>query len=291
MKRSIIIVVIISFGFSSAVLSNDISAVNDSHSSVLSGVPVQEAKVSHLMNKAENSNEFILDRSEEINQLLAIYRGDDLVAQKKQTESLAWSGITDVRVYDEIERLLIKTNEKSTVDRLKNDAISWFLKGLSYSGNAKYVNTIENVLDKTKNSKHRKYSKEALEYLPQYGEWNPIINSTESWNVNESGKVNRFANMIRSDVLRLKELAAKRTYGEKIHSAYLFDVIEKELLAHCADADRTSRFGTTYGFMSKALGASGDKKYAVTIQSVLDRAYNPKLKRLAKKHLREFDFK
>ncbi len=243
------------------------------------------------LDKVVIHDEIINDRSNEVDKLLKIYRGEDLVAQKKQTESLAWSGITDTRVYDEIERLLIKTNEKPTVDRIKNDATSWFLKGLAYSGNHKYLSTLQKVRDETKNYKHKKYANEALDFLPRYTEWNPIINSTSEWNVNQSGKINRFANMIRSDVPRLKELAAKRTYGEGIKSPYLLEVIEKELLAHCADKDKTSRFGTTYGFMSKALGASGDKKYAQTIRTVYDQAYNKKLKRLAKKHLTEFDLK
>lgn len=236
-------------------------------------------------------NNILDDRTEEINAYLSLYSGDDLVTQKKQTEALAWLGLTDVRVYDALEKRLKEIYTDSTTDRLINDSISWFMKGLSYSGNPKYKTTLAEIKESTEFFKHKKYAGQALDYLDLYADWNPIINAKDDWNPEESGKVNRYANMIRSEVLKLKEMAAKRIYGESIKNPYLLSVVEKELLLHCTDRDRSSRFGTTYGFMSKALGASGVPEYGETVKKVYDCAVNKKLKRLAKKHIKEFDLK
>ncbi|GAB1256510.1 hypothetical protein NBRC116494_10120 [Aurantivibrio plasticivorans] len=230
---------------------------------------------------------FAEDRSAEIDAFVALYQDGDLLSQKRAIEPLAWRGITDERVYDEIEKKLLE-NYQAAEEKLARDAVSWYIKGLGYSGNAKYITTLDTVRYETTDFKHRKYAKSAIKMISQYAEYNRIINDQSQWNSEESGDVNRFANMVRSHDLELKRLGVRRVITDDVKSDYLLEVINADVLANYQTEDKSKLFANTYAYMTKALAALGDGKYADTVRRVAEGGYSIRLRKYAKGYLDDY---
>ncbi len=111
----------------------------------------------------------------EINTLIAIFeegsRDEQVIAIRHH---LRWSGISDPRLYDRFEMRLLNYCV-STLDTNTAEYASWVAKALAFSGNEKYLSTLNRAAEDCNHPKLRRYVDMSLGLLPKHKIWNPVI--------------------------------------------------------------------------------------------------------------------
>lgn len=195
-------------------------------------------------------------------------------------EKLMWSGLSDSSLFDLLEQDLVSramtANGKEEINN-----VAWLLKALGASGQSKYLGTLRKFILHS-NGKIAKYAKEGINFIPQYAKWNPIISDSSQANTERSEIINRYANMIRSEILELNMLAAKRIYAEQIQNEYLYGLLSEKIIAghksvHQSDKTKIA----AYAWMMRASARTN----VATAQKVLETATNKKLKKYAKQYI------
>ena len=124
--------------------------------------------------------------------------------------------------------------------------------------------------------------------LETYGAWNMIMNDEATWDKSQRDQANRFANMLRSDDLALKQMAAKRIIKAGDMEIYLLDTMQSQVLAVFKEQNKDKEFASTYAYLCKAMAASRNGKYAATVFKVADGAGNPILSNYAKRYIKSY---
>jgi hypothetical protein len=219
---------------------------------------------------------------EEVEQHIAIFRGDKW-QHPSAAEGLAWKGLSDPRLYDVIEERLRNDYPVPREAKRERQRLAWYIRALGFSGQDKYVPTLQRFLD---DRDYNSYARHALKDLPDYRNWNPIISDRKSFDPKLSDQANRILNMLRATDFRLKEIGAKRVYFERPEEPAVLDALVKELLAAYQGADSSNN--DEIAWMIKALGATRNEKYRPVVQEVADKALDAKIARHARTALDAF---
>ncbi|HEX7641821.1 MAG TPA: hypothetical protein VF472_06345 [Burkholderiaceae bacterium] len=173
----------------------------------------------------------------------------------KAIDELAWKGISDPRVFDLIEKMVLAELEPGAAGA-DRDAVDQELRGLSFSGQSKYLPTLQKA---EADSRYSRYARMAMAELPGYARWNPIISNRATWDPNNSDDDNRILNMLHSNDLVLKRIAGKRVY---------FENKDPVVLAATADAIKAVFHDKHSGdeadgvaWLVKGLGSAADPQY------------------------------
>ncbi|QNM97403.1 hypothetical protein [Chitinimonas koreensis] len=166
---------------------------------------------------------------EDTDRYLKVVQGD--VAQHAlELQDMAWMGLSDPRLFDAIEQRLLadhvaadrKEGKDGKLDRLR---IARYILALGFSGQSKYVPTLQKFrgdLD------YGRFAKDALEDMPVYAKWNPVISNRATFDPKLGDEANRAINMLRSDDMMLKRLGAKRVFFQVRDDAVL-DVLAQQV--------------------------------------------------------------
>jgi hypothetical protein len=228
---------------------------------------------------------FANTEQQEIDEYINTFNTGSSKAQTSACNELLWSGISDTRLYDVIERKLLEVLPTAAEDKRAIDLVAWYSKALGASGNDKYRKT----LDKVVNGGHKKlakYGQEGIAMLPDYKKWNPIISSTKNHLPGKSLQVNRFLNMLRSQEWDLKLLGTKRINYEKISDPDVLGVLKAEILKNYKSV--TPDQVDTMQWMVRTLAALGAPQYLETIQEVSAKSTNNVLTKYADKIIKKY---
>lgn len=198
-------------------------------------------------------------------------------------ESLEWMGLSDPRLFDLIERRVIDSAEPGRTNSKIRSDVQLYIRALGFSGQPKYVPTLQKFLHDSNYGRRAKY---ALKDLPSYQKWNPVISNRASFDAKYSDDVNRALNMLRSDDLLLKKLGAQRVYaGHK--DAVLLSSLEAEIRASYMNFTNESDDGPVdaVAWMVKALGSAKQEQYRPLLQEVAVKAPSKKIRKYAEEAL------
>ena len=196
-------------------------------------------------------------------------------------ESLEWEGLSDPKLFDEIERRVLEVSHGKPAGKSEVRKIAHYVRALGFSGQAKYIPTLQMLLS------HRyydDYAERALVDQPLYQRWNPIISNRANFNPKLSDDVNRFMNMLASGDLLLGRLASKRIYAGTRDPA-LYDALEKAIKANYMRTDLKSDEEDSVAWMVKALGRSKEDKYRAVLIEVAQKSPMNGVVRHAKRSL------
>jgi hypothetical protein len=196
-------------------------------------------------------------------------------------ESLAWKGISDPRVFDPLERRLLASAEEGLTDRHIKKEVALYMRALGYSGQSKYIPTLERYRNEVA---YDGYVRDALEDIPRYQRWNPIVSNRANFDSRYSDEVNRIRNMLRSDDFDLKKIGAKRVYYQNKDDV-LLEVLAEQIRATYMSNDE--RNGDSIAWMVKALGSARQEKYRPLIEEVAANAPDNTIVRHARKALKK----
>lgn len=180
----------------------------------------------------------------------------------KAIDELAWKGISDPRVFDLIEKMVLAELEPnaSGSDR---DAVDQDLRGLSYSGQGKYMATLRKA---EADPRYARYAKIAMSELTGYARWNPIISDRSTWDPKNSDDDNRILNMLHSKDLVLERIAGKRIYFENKDSVVL-DAAAEAIKAVFHDRHSGDE-ADGVAWLVKGLGSAGVAQYKPLLEQV-----------------------
>jgi hypothetical protein len=196
-------------------------------------------------------------------------------------ESLAWKGISDPRVFDPLERRVLERAETGLTDRYVKKEVALYMRALGYSGQSKYIPTLERYRSEVA---YEGYVRDALADLSRYQRWNPIISNRANFDSRYSDEVNRIRNMLRADDFDLKRIGAKRVYYQNKDDV-LLEVLAEQIRATYMSNDE--RNGDSIAWMVKALGSARQEKYRPLIEEVAANAPDNTIVRHARKAMKK----
>jgi hypothetical protein len=215
---------------------------------------------------------------EDVQRFVAIFAGPEDKHQEA-VQALAWMGLSDPRIFDPLEqRVLAESPTARGFNRADRNRIAHYIRALGFSGNPKYLPTILNFRD---DKEYERFSRVAAGELPQYQKWNPIISNRATFDPKYNDDVNRVRNMLLSDDVILKRLAAKRVF---------FAHREEELIERLADALKSNyrrdpedaELVNTLGWLIKGVACTNNPKYIPLLDEVAENAPNRAVQRHAK---------
>jgi hypothetical protein len=190
-------------------------------------------------------------------------------------ESLSWMGISDTRLFDVVQQRLLEDHQAARNDRPEKDRVARYLRALGFSGQPRYVPTLNGFV---KDPVYARYARAALEDLPLYQKWNPVISNRATFDPKYSDDVNRVMNMLRYDDFLLKRVGAKRVYF-KNQDDDLLELLSQQVKASLRISDSGS--SDAIAWMVKALGHARKEKYRALLVEARDSAADPKVRHYA----------
>ncbi|VUD68862.1 hypothetical protein TDB9533_04221 [Thalassocella blandensis] len=234
-------------------------------------------------------SELSYSRQADIQHYVSLVESGKPTMLKEAAQNLEWAGLDDPRIFDPIEQEVLALHAKGEqLDKYQMDLMAWLIKALSFSGQDKYLATVEKVAKENDLPKVKKYAKLAQPNFPQYKKWNPIINSVEKYNEKETAEINRFANMLRSDDFELMRLAAKRIHYKHIYNPFLLSVLAEKVKAMVSHEPQNGTETDAIAWMTKALAGSREEQYKPVVEDMAKNAKYAKLKSYAKKYLKYY---
>jgi len=211
---------------------------------------------------------------EDVSAYVRIFNGDDF-QHADAADTFSWKGISDSRVFDLVEKRLLADAQAARNNKHEKNRVARYIRALGFSGQTKYIPTINQFL---KDDVYERYAKAALEDLPDYQRWNPIIADRSSFDPKFSDDTNRVLNMLHADDLMLKRVGAKRVFF-KNQEPEVLELLAKELRASYPKADH--RTADAVAWMVKALGEPRLEKYKPLIEEVAASAKESKIQKHA----------
>jgi hypothetical protein len=194
-------------------------------------------------------------------------------------ESLAWKGISDPRLFDLIERRILDAASEGYTDKSRKNEVGLYLRALGFSGQPKYRQTLMQFYS---DATYGRYAKTALEDLPNYQKWNPIISNRATFDPKNSDEANRILNMLNSDDFELKKIGSKRVYFSNKDDV-LLETLVTQIKANYTNTDESR--SDSIAWMLKALGSAKQPKYRPLLEEVAVSARDKTIVKHAKKAL------
>ncbi len=211
---------------------------------------------------------------EDVQRYVNIFQGN-ASQHSDAADTFSWMGLSDPRIFDVIEQRLLADAKVAATDRHEKNRVARYIRALGFSGQAKYIPTINQFVT---DNVYERYAKAALEDLPDYQRWNPIIANRTTFNPKLSDDTNRVLNMLHADDLLLKRVGAKRVFF-KHQEPEVLELLAQELKANHTKADHNT--ADAVAWMVKALGQPRLAKYKPLIEEVAASAKESKVSKHA----------
>ena len=205
---------------------------------------------------------------DDVQRYIQIFSGEKNL-HNDAADTFSWMGLSDTRLFDIVERLLLEDAAVARDNRSERNRVARYIRSLGFSGQTKYEPTIKKFLGDVG---YNRFAQAALQDLPDYNKWNPIISNRSSFDPKFSDNVNRVANMLRSDDLLLQRVGAKRVYFDS-KDDILLELLAQKLRGNYARTDLDDRERSdSVAWQAKALGSSKNEKYVALLREVAEKA-------------------
>ena len=220
----------------------------------------------------------------EVEYFIAYFSDPNFEVKKEVFGELEFSGITDTRLFDIVEQRFIET---SKLKGMKNvDDAAWLGKALSYSGQDKYLQTLNEARQSTRNTTFIKHLKLSIERLPQFTNWDKeLVKNTEGLTGEELYR-QRTVNMINAADSYLSMVGARRVWFHHPTDAQYIKVVSEKLQAEYNKSDLSRRDIDAIGWYCNVLGKSEDSSYKPILDKIAPDSSNGRIRNYAKKNSR-----
>lgn len=214
---------------------------------------------------------------EDTERYIAIFNGP-IDRHSDAADTLPWMGLSDPRLFDILERRILEEKDSASGVGRRNDRnrVARYVRGLGFSGQPKYAPMLRQLVG---DREFDRFAKAALEDLPHYEKWNPIISDRATFDLKYSDDINRVRNMLLTDDLLLARLAAKRVFLANR---------EEELVDRLADTlkknyrrDGDSETVNSLGWLIKGVSHAKLPRHLPLLQEVAQNAPNRSVRRHA----------
>lgn len=197
---------------------------------------------------------------------------------------IKWTGIADTRLFDVIETELLGMYLKdSSFDGIQYS--SWLVQALAFSGQDKYVPTLQKVLASTPSQKLKRHTESSLKVLPDFARWNPVIHARLDQVPAEQVARQRVVNMLQAEDAELARAGASFAYDAYLGDPQMTDLVKEQTLARYRAAPDDPEVAEAVAWMCKVLGQSGRREYIGVLQEVKTNSTQSAVQRWAGKAL------
>lgn len=216
---------------------------------------------------------------EDVRVYIDVFNGDPKL-HSAHADTFSYMGLSDIRLFDVIEKRLLADYQAARDDRAERNRVARYIRALGFSGQPKYVTTIQQFVGEPG---YERFAAAALHDLPLYQKWNPIISNRATFDPKYSDDANRVMNMLRVNDLQLNGLGAKRVYFATQEDAVV-ELLAKQLRANYM-MSTTAESRESLAWMVKALGYTKKEKYRPLIEEVAAGAADKRVRDHALKSL------
>jgi hypothetical protein len=221
---------------------------------------------------------------EQIDHYLEVLATGNFESTKQMLERLQWTGLTNPRLYDEIERQLLAQYQNEALDKYENSLLSHRARALGYSGNEKYRSSLVQVKEAAYQKRVRQHAGKALTELGKYTLWNKMIAESEISVEGKSVEVMTYMKMLNVNDYFVQRQAARATYHEERKDSDLLALIAKKLEGLYLQNYLDKYAQDTGAWFCKALGRNGGSKYTALLSKVARDTPHKKIKKYASKY-------
>jgi hypothetical protein len=204
--------------------------------------------------------------------------------QVQVLQRLQWSGLTDPRLFDEIEQQLLAGYLNTDLDKYGYTLLSHRIRALGFSGETKYHDTLTLVSKEAANKKNRKFAQKALKELPQFNHWNKLIAETDISVEGKSVEVTNYIKMLHVDDFNVRRRAARAVYDERRQDPELLALIASNLEGLYLQDGLGKQYQDTAAWYCKALGRNAGAEYKELLSKVATTTPYKKIKKYAAKY-------
>jgi len=226
-----------------------------------------------------------VDRSGEAAALMKGLESTSRSARIDAAKRITQAGLTDGALYDKVAALL-QAGYGEAVEANAVDEMAWLCKALAASGDTRHQPLLEEIATQAPNVKLQKYARQSIDSFAEYQERIRVLNATSGWNAALTAEENRLVGMLGSESPELKRDAAKTIVRDSPVAEAVYDAAASALTGMLATGTLDNLSVDTLAWLCKALGASGNSKYAPALEQVAASG-NKKLAKFANTALQE----
>ena len=228
-----------------------------------------------------------LSADSELDYFIDYFSKDEFVLATEIFGELEFSGITDTRLYNIVEKQFLKFSAVKSYEN--SDITAWLSKALAYSGQEKYLATLKQVLKESPNrtlSNFKRHLNTSIERLPQHAIWNQeIVKNTDGLKGDELYR-QRTYNMINASDSHLSMLGARRVWFHFPTDPLYVKAVSEKLAADYNRDNLSRRDIDAIGWFCNVLGKSEDKSYTEQLNTIVELSDNRRIRNYAKKNIR-----
>ena len=199
-------------------------------------------------------------------------------------QRLQWSGLSDPRLFDAIEKQLLEHYRESEYNKQPLAILAHQARALGYSGNEKYRETLAEVRENAGNGKLREHANTALLQLPRFRDWHLLIESSNFPIEGKAAEIGTYMRMLSVDNPYVQRLAARAIFHERRQDADLLALAASRLDARFQDPELSIAAQDTLAWICKALGQSGNLIYQDLLTQVSTESPHDKIRKHAAKY-------
>jgi hypothetical protein len=221
---------------------------------------------------------------EQIDSYLETLATGNYESKKQMLERLVWSGLSDPRLFDEIEKQLNAKYRYEQYDKYATNLLSHQARALGFSGNDKYRDSLEWVKKSAFSRKVRNHANKALKELGIHENWNRMIAEIDLTVEGKSVEVTTYMKMLNVDDTFVQRQAARATYHELRQDPDLLALFALKLEGMYLLNNLDKQEQDTGAWFCKALGRNGGSEYTALLSKVARDTPHKKIRRYASKY-------
>lgn len=222
---------------------------------------------------------------ERIDNYLSVLSVGSKKEKKTMLNRLQWSGLSDPRLFNEIESHVKAWESNIDSDGSNHDGVlPFYIRALGFSGNEKYRATIVKLYDNPHAANVRKYSKRALRDLGRFGNWNEQIKQSNVVVAGKPAEVATYMKMLSVDDVLVQRLAARAMYHEHQRDSDLLSLAANRLKSLYLQPGLSADAQDTAAWLCKALGQNKASEYRTLLTTVAEATPHEKIRKYAKKY-------
>ncbi len=217
---------------------------------------------------------------EQIDEVLAIVSSGSQQRKEQVMERLQWSTLSDARLYDVFEQDLLASYEELSFEKDKIRTLAYKLRALGYSGNEKYISTLDLIIKQSKNNKLKRYARKAKADFPNFLAVQNSLMNVSYTNAELPSEVVNYIRLLKTNNSFAQRQAAKAAFHEYQKHPELLEEMAKLLRNTFLKEDLDKQSQDMAAWLCKALIRAGG--YDDLMKQVSEKTPYNKIKKYAK---------
>lgn len=225
-------------------------------------------------------------KDERIDTYLNILSSASMEKQKTMLNRLQWSGLSDPRLFDVIEKSLMDQHLERNLSNKQLAVLAYMTRSLGYSGNEKYRSTISTLSQDAFSPKIKRHAGKALRDMNNFSTWNALVKNNDLNVEGKNAAITTYMKMLDVDDVFVQRLAARAMFHEQLRDPDLLALAANKLESMYLQSGLDGESQDTAAWLCKAIGQSGQSKYINLLAEVTSKTPYNKIRKYARKYSR-----